>query len=88
MSSPIYTITQVGERQTDHRGRNRHYMWAMGIRMLCFALALATSGWLQFTLLAGSLILPWIAVVVANAGRENGFRSAPEPLQSPNELQA
>ncbi|MEY2635369.1 MAG: hypothetical protein RIS75_1309 [Actinomycetota bacterium] len=52
--------------------RSRRYMWSMSIRLACFVAALWVDGPLRWFLLAGSLVLPWIAVVVANAGREGG----------------
>ncbi len=39
--------------------------------MVCFVAALLTDGPIRWVLLVGSLVLPWIAVVLANAGREN-----------------
>jgi hypothetical protein len=52
--------------------RSKRYMWSMALRMACFIGALVVDGPLRWVLLAGSLVLPWVAVVVANAGRESG----------------
>jgi len=60
----------------DQRSRQRKYMISMSLRVLCFAGAIFTDGPLRWGLLAGSVILPWFAVVVANAGREGGRKSA------------
>lgn len=43
----------------------------MAIRMTCFGLALLTDGLFRWVFLGGSLVLPWVAVVIANAGLEN-----------------
>lgn len=42
----------------------------MGIRTTCFLLAIIFSGWPRWVLIAGAVLLPYVAVVVANAGRE------------------
>jgi hypothetical protein len=69
----VYSVSSVGQSLTDdQQSRSRRYMWSMGIRVVCFAAAVWVDGWLRWVLLAGSLVLPWVAVVVANAGRENG----------------
>ncbi len=39
----------------------------MGLRGVCFVLAIVTSGWLRWTFVAGAVVLPYIAVVLANA---------------------
>ena len=38
-----------------------------GIRVLCGALALFTEGWVRWTFVALAVILPYVAVVMANA---------------------
>ena len=54
----------------DQRGRESRYLWSMGIRTVCFIGAvIAPSPW-RWLLVVGALVLPYIAVVIANAGRE------------------
>ncbi|AEW93384.1 MULTISPECIES: DUF3099 domain-containing protein [Streptomycetaceae] len=58
----------------DVKGRQRRYVISMSIRTVCFLLAIAL--WhVQVVLAAVALVaggvLPYIAVVIANAGREN-----------------
>jgi hypothetical protein len=60
----------------DQRDRQRKYMISMTLRVICFGAAIFTDGPFRWVMLAGSVILPWMAVVIANAGRENGRRSA------------
>lgn len=73
----VYSISSVGRSTSDDQAaRNRRYMLSMSIRVICFAAAVWVDGWLRWVLLAGSLVLPWVAVVVANAGRENGRNQA------------
>ena len=63
----------------DQSGRARRYLISMAIRTVCFLGAVFTEGWLRWTLVVGALVLPYIAVVVANAGREND-PVPPQPL--------
>jgi hypothetical protein len=54
----------------DQAGRVRGYVISMTIRIICFLLAVVTTGWLRWTFVAGALIIPYLAVVFANGGRE------------------
>lgn len=48
--------------------RQRRYMISMGIRTACFVAAvLVGSGWLRWVLIGGALVLPYVAVVMANS---------------------
>ena len=71
-SSEVFTITEaqrgLSQEQT---GRQRRYLWSMGIRTACVLGAIVVPGWPRGLLVAGAVVLPYIAVVVANAGREN-----------------
>jgi hypothetical protein len=42
----------------------------MGIRTVCFVLAVVTHGWLRWALIFLALTLPYLSVVFANGGRE------------------
>ena len=52
----------------DIAARQRRYVISMSIRTLCFILAVLCSGWLRWTFAAAAIILPYVAVVAANAG--------------------
>jgi Protein of unknown function (DUF3099) len=69
--------------QTSHservRGRQRRYLFSMGIRTVCFVLAVATDGTLRWVFIVAAVVLPYVAVVMANAGGEVD-RDAPEPF--------
>lgn len=72
MAEPeIHQITDAGVSLTDDQvGRTRKYLWSMALRTICFLGAVvAPSPWRWF-LVAAALFLPYLAVVVANAGRE------------------
>ncbi len=63
--------TAATNRADDIATRQRRYLLSMSIRSLCFVgavvAALAGVDWLWPFLIAGALILPYIAVVLANA---------------------
>ena len=58
------------------RERTRRYLVTMGVRVVCFILAIVlyqlNLHWEAAFAIAGSLVLPWIAVVAANAGPARG----------------
>jgi hypothetical protein len=68
----VYEITGVAGRQADLQSRARRYMIGMSLRTVCFVAAVIASGWLRWTFVVGALVLPYIAVLIANAGRESG----------------
>lgn len=71
---PVYRITSVGESgDASLTARQNRYLFSMGLRTVCFVAAVLVSGWLQWTLAVAAVVLPYISVVVANAGRERKF---------------
>jgi hypothetical protein len=46
----------------------------MTLRTICFVGAVVAQGWLRWTFVVGALVLPYVAVLIANAGRESGGR--------------
>jgi Flp pilus assembly protein TadB len=79
--TPIRITTAPTSAASDIAGRQRRYLIAMGIRTLCFAMVavIAITGfgpvWLAFVFIAGAIVLPYVAVVMANAtrSRSDGF---------------
>lgn len=68
----VYTITDAQRAlSVEQSGRTRRYLISMGIRTACVLGAIVVPGWPRWFLLAGAVVLPYFAVVVANAGREN-----------------
>jgi hypothetical protein len=51
-------------------GRTRKYLISMGIRTACVIGAIFIPGWPRWVLIAGAVVLPYLAVVIANGGRE------------------
>ncbi len=80
-SKPVYEITGARRGLTEDVGRRQiRYAISMGIRTVCFVLAIVTHGWLRAVFLIGALVLPYISVVYANSGREPA-RGAPVGYQ-------
>jgi hypothetical protein len=66
-----FDITSAPKRlSTDLAARQRRYLLSMIIRTVCFLLTVFLPSPFRWFALAGAMILPYIAVVVANAGRE------------------
>lgn len=80
----VFTITgaQTGISQ-DQKGRQRTYLIGMGLRTSCFVLAIITNGPIRWVLVAGAILLPYFAVVIANAGRERGAWRGNGAYQAP-----
>ena len=71
----VVRITTATRSHSDDIGaRQRRYVISMTIRTACFVLAVLSIGhWFLWVFLVGSLVLPYVAVVLANAG------AAPDP---------
>jgi hypothetical protein len=74
---------RITAAQTSHserlRGRQRRYLISMGVRTVCFVLAVATDGTLRWVFIVAAVVLPYVAVVMANASGEVD-RGVPEPF--------
>ncbi|HLV05806.1 DUF3099 domain-containing protein [uncultured Georgenia sp.] len=67
----VHAITSVGRPLSeDVHGRLVRYLISMSIRTGCFVAILFTDGWLRWVMAAGAIVLPYVAVIFANAGRE------------------
>lgn len=67
----VHSITSAGRSHTDQLdGRTRRYLIMMAVRVAAFVGAFFTEGWLRWTLVAAAVILPMVAVIIANAGAE------------------
>lgn len=68
----VFTITEAQRGlSVEQGGRTRRYLVSMGIRTACVIAAIFVPGWPRWVFIAGAVVLPYLAVVVANAGREN-----------------
>lgn len=67
----MHSITSAPESLTaDQARRMRGYLLQMGIRMVCIFLAVLVPGPAKWLFVAGAVLLPYTAVLMANAGRD------------------
>jgi hypothetical protein len=71
----VHLVTQARRPMSeDISYRQRRYTLMMGIRVICFVLAIilfvAHMGWLVLFPAVGAIVIPYVAVVFANGGRE------------------
>ncbi|WP_168221393.1 DUF3099 domain-containing protein [Actinomadura sp. WMMA1423] len=78
----VYTVTDAPRPMSEDIGhRQRRYLVSMAVRTLCFvgAVVAAVAGapwWLAVLMVVAAAILPYVAVVFANGGREPTARAA------------
>jgi hypothetical protein len=83
MADQVHSITGAAQGLTDDQApRTRRYLISMGIRTACVVAAIFVPGWPRWVLIAGAVVLPYVAVVAANAGR-SGRTKAPMPVAMP-----
>jgi hypothetical protein len=66
MAKPQSITTLPASPNDERRMRMIKYSVAMGIRMVCIILMLFVTGWWLILCVAGAILLPYFAVVVAN----------------------
>jgi uncharacterized membrane protein len=77
---PIRITTATRSHRDDIARRQKRYLISMGIRTVCFVAAIVSIGhWFVWLFLVGSFILPYVAVVMANAGADPD-PGGPEPF--------
>ena len=70
---PVRITTAAASREDDIRHRQRRYVISMGIRTVCFVAAVIVGhGWVMWVLIVAALLLPYVAVVMANAASSKG----------------
>ena len=75
----VRITTAASNRADDIAARQKRYLLSMSLRSLCFVGAIIASlagvQWLWPILIVGALVLPYVAVVMANAAapRQDGF---------------
>ena len=89
----IRITTAAANRADDIQARQKRYLLSMSLRTICFVGAIVASmagiDWLWPFLIAGAIILPYIAVVMANAAANlsDGFKLREADFSRP-ELEA
>ena len=79
--APVRITTAQSSAGADIAHRQRRYLIAMGVRTLCFlmvallAITHAGPGWLPWIFVVAAVVLPYVAVVMANAAgtKSDGF---------------
>jgi Protein of unknown function (DUF3099) len=71
----VHVVTQARRSLSDDINfRQRRYLLMMGIRAVCFVIAVVMFvnhlGWLVVIPILGAIFIPYFAVVFANGGRE------------------
>ena len=76
----VRITTASASRTEEIAGRQRRYVISMSIRTVCFVAAiLVGGGWLRWVLVAAALLLPYVAVVMANAAHSKDDEFALPP---------
>ncbi|MDQ4213337.1 DUF3099 domain-containing protein [Microbacterium capsulatum] len=82
--TPDAAVTSLPRAPRDEeRGRVRHYVITMGIRVVCFLLMFLVQpfGWWTWVFGIAAAVLPYIAVVTANAGGDSVETALESPQQ-------
>ena len=83
----IFNITSAPKAlSADQAGRQKRYFISMMIRTACFILTVILPSPYRWFALAGAVLLPYFAVVIANAGRETFIPGAHVSNENPREL--
>lgn len=83
-TDPVRITTAPEPLSADLARRTHRYLWQMGIRVACFLGAAVIDHWTRWLMLVGAALLPYVAVVLANAGRGRG--EAPGSFVEPREI--
>jgi hypothetical protein len=77
----VTSLPQSPQDEADHRVRR--YVLTMAIRIVCFALMMFVQpyGWYTWVFALAAAVLPYIAVVFANAGSDSTETIAESPVQ-------
>lgn len=92
----VHRVTSARQALSqEQKARTRRYLIQMLIRTACFLGAVVAHmanapGWVTWSFVAGAIALPYVAVVMVNAGRENDpfLAEAVTPIQGTRILQA
>ncbi len=65
----VHSITHARRSHSDDLDyRVTRYLISMAIRTVCLILVVVVDGWMRWVFAAGAVFLPYIAVIMANAG--------------------
>jgi hypothetical protein len=85
----VYTVTDAQRPMSEDIGyRERRYLVTMGIRAACFLLSIVFAfglhgslRWLAIVAVVAAVVLPYVAVIFANGGREPDSSARFEPYE-------
>jgi hypothetical protein len=85
-----FLVTTAGKSPREElRQRTRRYLVTMGVRVVCVVLAIVLYEldlhWEAAVAIAASLVLPWVAVVAANAGPSRDDTADPSLYAPPQQ---
>lgn len=64
----MHNVTSAPTSTTDDQDKRiKRYLTMMAIRVALFGLVFVTSGWVRWAAVIGAVVIPYIAVVIANA---------------------
>ncbi|WP_146361989.1 DUF3099 domain-containing protein [Arthrobacter yangruifuii] len=77
----IPRITDAPSPHTDEmHGRMLKYGVSMGIRVVCLFLMFFVHGWLLWVVIAGAVVIPYFAVIIANGGSDTRLMTATDAM--------
>lgn len=75
---PVLVTTAPMSPRDERRSRERRYLITMAVRVVAFIAAIVfATGWIRVVAIILALVLPWVAVVMANAGPKKADRAQP-----------
>jgi fatty acid desaturase len=82
---PIRITSATRSHSDEIAGRQRRYIISMAIRTVCFLLAVVfAGGFLMWLFIIASFILPYVAVILANANAPTDPDPSPETMFDPS----
>lgn len=86
---PVQSVTSAPQSAAEEQAqRMRRYLATMAFRVVCTILAILASGWLRWTLVAAAVVIPYFAVVMANAVRPRPAYDIAPVVPEPDEVRA
>ncbi len=77
----VYNVSSVGiNPEYERKRRMIRYTVAMTIRVVCLVLGMFVQGWLMWVCFIGAILLPYIAVILANDVQVKSDAQAPLPV--------
>jgi Flp pilus assembly protein TadB len=75
---PVLVTTAPISARDERAARERRYLITMGVRVVAFVVAIVfATGWIRVVAIILALVLPWVAVIAANAGPKRAAQQQP-----------